>query len=214
MKATCEAKTRAGTPCRRAPMPNGRCSKHGGKSLAGIASPRFTTGRWSAVLPTRLVARYQAAQADPELLALREEVCLLDARLADVLARVDTGESGHLWRALQTHSDALEVARHRKDTPSIADALTALQATIQRGATDAAAWDAVLSLVEQRRKLVERERRRLVDLQQTITVERALVLVGAIAGIIKAHVKDRATLAAISADLARLVQQPVGAGQD
>ena len=66
----------------------------------------------------------------------------------------------------------------------------------------------MISLVEQRRKLVESERRRLVELQQTITVERALVLVGAIAGIIKAHVKDRAMLAAISADLERLVQQP------
>jgi hypothetical protein len=189
-------------------MPNGRCSKHGGKSLAGIASPRFTTGRWSAVLPTRLAARYQEAQDDPELLTLREDISLLDPRLADVLGRVDTGESGRFWRALQTHSDALEAARHRKDTRGIADALTALQATIQRGATDAAAWDEVISLVEQRRKLVESERRRLVELQQTITVERALVLVGAIAGIIKAHVKDRAMLAAISAGLERLVQQP------
>ena len=62
--------------------------------------------------------------------------------------------------------------------------------------------------MEQRRKLVESERRRLVDRQQVLTVERALVLIGAIAGIIKAHVKDRATLAAISADLERLVQQP------
>ncbi len=57
------------------------------------------------------------------------------------------------------------------------------------------------------------ERRRLVELQQTITVERALVLIGAIAGIIKAHVTDRVTLAAISADLARLVQQPERARQ-
>ena len=88
MKATCDAKTRAGTPCRRAPMPNGRCSKHGGKSLAGIASPRFTTGRWSAVLPTRLAARYQAAQADPALLAARDEVALVDARIAEVLEPV------------------------------------------------------------------------------------------------------------------------------
>lgn len=43
----CGAKTRNGTPCLRAPMMNGRCSKHGGKSLAGFAHPRYRHGRYS-----------------------------------------------------------------------------------------------------------------------------------------------------------------------
>ncbi len=43
----CGAKTRRGTACRRAPMPNGRCSKHGGKSLKLFAHPNFKHGRYS-----------------------------------------------------------------------------------------------------------------------------------------------------------------------
>lgn len=31
-KKACGAKNRAGLPCRRSPMPNGRCHLHGGKS--------------------------------------------------------------------------------------------------------------------------------------------------------------------------------------
>lgn len=50
----CGARTRAGTPCERAPMPNGRCSKHGGKSLRGAASPRFKHGYYSKCLLTRI----------------------------------------------------------------------------------------------------------------------------------------------------------------
>lgn len=49
MKASglCGAKTRKGTPCCRAPKPNGRCSLHGGKSLAWFAHPNFRHGRYS-----------------------------------------------------------------------------------------------------------------------------------------------------------------------
>jgi len=56
--ATCDAKTRAGGLCQNAPMANGRCRMHGGKSLRGIASPRFKHGRYSKDLVARLAGRY------------------------------------------------------------------------------------------------------------------------------------------------------------
>ena len=51
----CGAKTRAGTPCRSAAMPNGRCRLHGGKSTgpkteagrAAIRASRTKHGRYS-----------------------------------------------------------------------------------------------------------------------------------------------------------------------
>lgn len=50
MKAHCGAKTRAGTPCRKAPMPNGRCYFHGGPSPGAPLgnSHALKHGRWSA----------------------------------------------------------------------------------------------------------------------------------------------------------------------
>jgi hypothetical protein len=53
----CGAKTRAGTPCRSAAMPNGRCRMHGGKSTgpkteagrAAIRASRTKHGRYSQV---------------------------------------------------------------------------------------------------------------------------------------------------------------------
>lgn len=210
----CGAKTRSGTPCKRAPMPNGRCKLHGGASLSGMASPVYKHGRYSKHLPTRLAERYGEAQTDSDLLALRDEVALTDARLADVLGRVDQGETGELWKeAGKALAELVEVI----DAPGARrSAITRLRDLLTRGVADWAAWDEVGKLLEQRRRLVESERKRLVEMQQTITAERAMLLIGAIAGIIQTHVTDRALLSAISADIGKLVAggpaAPPGAG--
>lgn len=201
----CGAKTRQGGVCKQPALPNGRCHYHGGKSLAGLASPTYQTGRYSKALPARLAARYATAEADPRLLELRDEVALTDARLADLLGRVDTGESGALWQALQTLRMDVLAARRVGDTVRQAAALNALLDTIGQAHADYRAWTEIGGVLEQRRRLVESERKRLVEMQQTLTVEKAMLLIGAIGGIIKAHVQDRHVLAAISNDIQSLV---------
>ena len=192
------------------PMPNGRCRLHGGKSLSGIASATYKTGRYSKVLPTRLAARYAEAQHDPALLEMREDVALLDARLADLLGRVDTGESGAIWRNLQAARMEVLAAKKADDRIAQAIALNKLMDLISQGHTDYRAWGEVGSVLEQRRKLVESERKRLVEAQQTLTVEKAMLLIGAIGGIIKAHIHDRSILSKISADISALTTIEAG----
>ena len=192
------------------PMPNGRCRLHGGKSLSGIASATYKTGRYSKVLPTRLAARYAEAQHDPALLEMREDVALLDARLADLLGRVDTGESGAIWRNLQAARMEVLAAKKADDRIAQAIALNKLMDLISQGHTDYRAWGEVGSVLEQRRKLVESERKRLQEAQQTLTVEKAMLLIGAIGGIIKAHIHDRSILSKISADISALTTIEAG----
>jgi hypothetical protein len=90
----CGAKTRNGGTCKQPALPNGRCHYHGGKSLAGIASPTYKEGKYSKHLPQRMREAYALAIDDPQLLEQREQIGIIDARLIDLLARVDTGESG------------------------------------------------------------------------------------------------------------------------
>lgn len=201
--ATCGALTRGGTPCRRAPLPNGRCNLHGGKSLAGIASPSFRTGRYSKHLPERLTARYHEAASDPDLLALREDIALIDARLADLLGRVDRGEPGALWQAV---SDAWDTFRRKRGGTQEQDAFMALAQAIEDGMTDFEAWAEIHTILEQRRKLVESERKRLVEMRQMVTVEQAMTFVAAIQESVRRHVTDRETLALIASDMAALAQ--------
>ena len=184
---------------------------HGGKTPIGAALPQFRTGRHSKYLPTRLAARYQEAQADPDLISLRDDVALLDARLSELVERVEDEDGTTLWFKARAALDAYATAQQRGSRDQ-ATALGTLEAVIQEGCVNGGAvtWREVLGLLEQRRRLVESESKRLQMLQQMIPAEQALLLLGLIEQVIRKHVLDRTQLAAISADLSRLAALPPG----
>lgn len=196
----CGAKCRDGSACTQRAMPNGRCRMHGGKSLAGIASPTLTTGRYSKYLPTRLLERYETAQNDRELLAMGQEIALIDARLSDVLTRVDHGDSAELWNDLH---EAVKAAR-------LTGELDDVERLVARGIEDWTAWGEIGKLIDRRRALVESERKRLVDLQQMLTTNEAVLLITRVIDIVRRHVTDRAALSAIGVELAGLVNADGG----
>lgn len=200
-EAICGAKTREGGECQTPPMANGRCRMHGGLSPAGVASGRFKTGKFSRYLPERLLERYQEAQSDATLLELRDEIALVDTRLLDLLQRVDTGESGAIWKKLQ---QLWKDYRDEEGSDRATDLLLEIGRTIAEGAADYAAWDDVGKQVNQRKALTESQRKREVELQQGITAEKAMILIAQLTEIIRRHVTDPATRAAIAADLVQL----------
>lgn len=199
----CGAKTRTGEPCTMQAMSNGRCRMHGGLTPTGLAHPSTVHGRYSRHLPTRLAGRYLEAQSDPDLVSVREEMALVDARIADVLTRVDTGEAGALWAAL-----GKAVGEYRAAADEDRDAaFSEIEHLCRQGLDDWAAWAEVLNLIERRRKLAETETKRLAAIGQTITAERAMLLLSAVVDVIKRHVTDHATLAALSRDIGALVDR-------
>jgi hypothetical protein len=153
------------------------CYHHGGASLVGHALPQTTNGKYSKFIPTRLAAKYQAAENDPKLLSLQSELALLDARLADVLARVDTGESASHWQALQDAYATFLEARRSGSEAAIDAAIEALDRPIKGALEDYRAWGHIYTLIEQRRKLAETEHKRLVTSQQMINSTEAMVLI-------------------------------------
>jgi len=201
----CGAKKKDGTECKRAAMPNGRCYLHGGKTPTGIALPQTRHGRYSKYLPSRLSGQYESAKNDPALLELREDIALIDSRLSDLLQRVETGESGQVWKELGDAYRDLQDAMHAKNTVKTGEALQLIYALIVRGNDDYRAWTEIHEVIEQRRRLVESERKRIVEARQTLTVEQAMLMISALTDIIRTHVTDRKILAAISGDINKLV---------
>ncbi len=181
------------------------CYHHGGKTPRGFALPQTKTGRYSKHLPTRLAVEYERARADGQLLELREEIALLDARLADVLAGVDSGESGQLVRNLQSTWAELEAARGRGDTAAMATCMRRLHDLITGGVAEHARWKEIRELLQERKQLVDSERRRALTAHEVITSERAALLLGAVLGAIRHHVKDPAILSAIGDELGALL---------
>ena len=178
-------------------MTNGRCRMHGGKTPGGVASPSFKTGRYSKYLPSRLTERYQAALDDRELLVLRDEIALVDARISDLLQRAETGDSAEFWEDLQKTIDACDKVP--------IDPMPAVRELVQHASEHYSTWSSVQIALEQRRRLVESERKRLVEAQQIITVEQAMALLAAVVEVIRGHVTDRETLAAISQAVRQLM---------
>ena len=174
-------------------------------TLVGPALPQWKDGRYSKHLPPRLLDSYNAARSDPELLTLRDDIALIDTRAGELLSQLDAGESGERWARLGRTYGQFRRAMNAGDAPGTSVALSELSAIIESGTADTAAWGELRELIDQRRRLVEGEGKRLVQMQQYITAERATALISAVAEAVKRHVSDRPTLARISAELGALL---------
>jgi hypothetical protein len=100
---TCGAKSkRSGVKCRNAAMPNGKCRMHGGKSLAGAASPSFKDGRTSKYqyLPPVLTARVEELTGDA-LENLEQSIKIQRSIETQLLEKLGTGESPDAWAAIK-----------------------------------------------------------------------------------------------------------------
>jgi hypothetical protein len=186
-------------------MANGRCRLHGGLTPGGLASPHFKHGRYSRFLPARLTQAYKDAVADPLLLSLRDEIGLIDSRIADRLSRSVAGESPANWRVLLEAVDAAISARSLHHESELSLQLAVLKILVTRGTNDDAAWADIRELVQERRRLVEAERRHSIETQRAIPVERVMVLLAAIMNAISTKVTDPATLAAINEEIQALI---------
>ncbi len=201
----CGAKTRHGGPCQQwAVRGRPRCRMHGGKSLIGPSAGGFRHGRYSKCVPVRLAAHYRDAATDPELLSLRHDLALTDARIIDLLKRVDTGEAGATWRDAQAAMARVRLAQEKGDIEGMQAALAHVEQVITRGSGDYAAWEEISGLIEQRRRLADSEHRRLTTAHEMLSAESAMSLLAQVVDTLQRHIPDKSVLGAIAADLQRL----------
>jgi hypothetical protein len=209
----CKAKAKTtGARCRQPAAPGFKvCRVHGGATPVGIASAAFKHGRYSRHLPHGLVALYEERLADPDILSLHHDIALLDARQATLLTELRTaaGQQAPAWDEAGRAFELFSVAMRLGNVPEMERKLGLLGDVLTEGAAETrkeeACWERVLDVVEQKRKLVESERKRLLEGQQYIAVDRLMVLVAALIDAVRRHVEDRHTLAAISTEIGRLV---------
>jgi len=190
--------------------PGERCYFHARDSVRGIAHHNFKHGRYSRHMPARLSDRYIEAAHDPELLAIRQDIALLDARASDLLSRADSGESGAIWARAREEFEKWRAAADRGVDAEARQHLAELAESLTKGAGDYAVWVEITDLIEHRRKLVETEMRRLEKMSAFITVEQASMLLASVGEVIKRHVTNPETLQAIARDLSRIMASSSG----
>lgn len=208
-KPICGAKTRSGGVCQNAPMDNGsgRCRMHGGMSPRGPAHWKWSGGsERSHYLPTRLAKRFEAAMADTELLSTRADIALVEVRISELMERIDQRESGRAWEDLAEAYGALDDCLHSGDSAKLIETMKRMDGIIKAGQDDYHVWREIMDAMEQRRKLAESERKRLVDMQQYITTERVIVFVNKIVEIIAGAISDKRELSKILEGIAGLLR--------
>lgn len=105
----CGAKKRRSEElCRGLAMANGRCRLHGGKSLAGPASPSYKDGRSSKYqyLPPALTARVETLTGDA-IANLEESIRIQRSIETQLLEQLGTGESPDAWAMIAEVLDGL-----------------------------------------------------------------------------------------------------------
>lgn len=210
MSIQCNAKSKStGERCKQ-PAVDGssKCRYHGGLTPRGVASPHFKHGRRSKYLPNRLMEHYQEALDDPRLLELRDDIALIDARLAELITRVsaDQDVGPARWKALQAAFYDYEEAIIAKDGDKAQAAWRVMEALITKAVTDYNLWGTIQETIQQRRRLVESERQRLVQMQQMVTAEQAVAAMTALVAAVRANVRDGAILQNIQVEYERLTR--------
>lgn len=204
----CTAKSkRTGERCLRPPI-KGRttCYHHGGMSPRGIASATLKDGRYSKHLPTNLLATYQATKNDPNLLALIDEIAGVDAFSVDLLNQLHSGVS---WDAAYDALMAFKDANLRKDSKAAMAAMTTLDTVITNGHDNDDTRDKIVDLWDSRRRLVESERKRRIEMHTMVTADQVALMVRSLTSIVRDHVSDPDALRAIADALGAIaVAQP------
>jgi hypothetical protein len=186
----CNAHRRDGLQCGQVAVTGkSKCKMHGGNAVSGVLHGRFKHGRYSKDLPTQLALRAAEARGNPALLSLADELAVLEARKAELLRGLETGDSGETWRRLQQTFTEFSAAQGRGDVDAMQSHFTTLQALVKQGASAATAWREIQRLMETQAKLVQVEVKTLQGLQQLVTVGQMELQMGAVTNVVIQAVK-------------------------
>lgn len=211
-----------GEPCPNVAMKGKRvCHAHGGHSLSGIAHPNFINGRYSKALPSHHHETYDVARADRSYLAMREDIALIDTLLADAISKMETGESGGTWRALQHAVHEFRDCEAKANRTGYAEsreqwrlkreeAMDTIVILCQEGSSYYAALGEVKDLVERRRRIVESEVKNIVAAKEIYTRDQVELRERKYIDIIARCVTDRTERNAIVLELRRIAVDESG----
>lgn len=190
------------------------CARHGsGMALANMkpTAKNRKHGRY-AQMQKGLLEKYEVARRDPEILALREEIHLIDAMIAEALETVDAGMNTGLWGKAREQYRNFQVAMVAKDDRRMRESFANLEDIINTGNSNSLARDQVMKLIDQRKRIVESERKRYIEMKAMVTTDELILMVQRFGEILKLHIKDPDILRAIATDMDRTMRNrgPVG----
>lgn len=191
-------------------MPNGRCAKHGGKSVPpGPLHHSWKDGHRSVLrdsLPEKIRKGFDASANDPDLLSVRNEMALVDARVVELAGTL----SEDLVSIRPLFDDlASGLSEKEPDLGKLTEAVAEIRRIFAIQVTDRSVWKEIRETVEDRRRLTDTERRLLEMKQAVVDVAELRAIVAFILQSVKEHVVElpggRKAVSGIANDLNMLL---------
>ena len=202
----CGAKTRSGNPCKRAPMKNGRCNLHGGKSLRGIDSPTFKHGGRSKYLPQRLANSYAELETDTEYTDLRANMRLREVFIREKLSMLDDApESAELWDSFRKLWNDITKAFANEDYGMVLVLMNQGEQIIDERIIYFLTHKEIRADLAEQRKDSQAISSIEYKGENAVTMAEVLTFVGAVLNLVTSHVNDRQAQSAIFDGIDKLI---------
>jgi hypothetical protein len=192
-KCGAQLRKKPGVFCQKPPCKGKRrCRLHGGKSLGGVASGKYKHGRYSRYLPTGLRKQYEESKHDPQLLSHEPDLRLMDLRLQSLLTSIDSQASLETFSQAQIQWELLEQAQDNNDPREMGRVMLRLRALMRSTQPSGPVWNEIRDVIEQRRKLLESESRRIHQSSNSMSGEQILALIEYIVDVLRTSVSKYA----------------------
>lgn len=124
---------------------------------------------------------FLASMKDPNVISVRSELGLVDARIMDLVKDLAVAQYSNSWHSTLTDELVrlrLELSGQEIDVENALLAIDDAETALAQRDADAQAWSSILDAIETRRKLVDTERRLLEAHQASVDVNqmRAILL--------------------------------------
>jgi hypothetical protein len=194
------------------------CRFHGGLTPRGRNSPLWKHGKYSKHLPSKVAPRYAEALADPELMSLKHDIAVTEARIIELMERIDSGEAGKVWDNLRKAGARFQAARNAGNSEGLIKAVAEIGDLVTKGSDEYEAYNEIKSMQEHRRKMTETENKMLIAKQQMISTEQFMQFIVTVVEVIQrhanTHVKEKTArtrlLSAVATDFDRLSVLEIG----
>lgn len=190
------------------------CFRHGGKTLVGPMAPTYTHGLYSKYLSTQAQEMFRD-MGGHNILDLSDDVRLLISLVQDVMKKVEVGESGQRWKDVRNVFRELDDAQRKATAAQEAGALDEakregeraneayrkLGELVRQGQIDWQGRTELVDLVAKKAKIVESQRKSLLEARQLLALQDVRSMCRAIFMSVMSAVEDAVNDPAIRSDI-------------
>jgi len=189
-RKTCGAKKKNGQLCQSPfTLENGRCKVHGGMSLRGEAHPNYKHGRTSRYAPRDELGRlYERAKQDTDLRNLSDDLALVTAFINERLETLDTMGGIDFFKDIATTADKMRKAHANQDMDELYLLIAVLDGMANKGKDHLTQLDAIVKLIEQRRKLSDSQSKRENEERLYITTNQMMFILNSFIAVVFDHI--------------------------